>query len=266
MTLAAVRTELRQQSTPEQAAIARRFFKTGPGEYGEGDQFLGLKVPQLRALVRPCDTLRETDVLALLHSEMHEERLLALLCLVRRFERGDEPIRAHIFDLYLKNSRWINNWDLVDTSAPHIVGAWLLDKDRAVLRKLAKSKNLWERRIAVLATQAFIRHGQFGDTVEIIRSLLDDKHDLMHKACGWMLREIGNRDVAALEAFLSRHAKQMPRTMLRYAIEKLPERRRKAWLKREPTTTALRKTAASPPDARASSSTRVRRETPGTCA
>ena len=230
MTLAEVRAELRQQATPQQAAIARRFFKTGPGEYGEGDQFLGLKVPQIRALVRPCDTLRETAVLALLHSDMHEERMLALFCLVRRFERGDDTIRGHVFDLYLKNSRWINNWDLVDTSAPHIVGAWLLDKDRAILRKLASSKNLWERRIAVLATQTFIRHRQFDDTVEIIRSLLDDKHDLMHKACGWMLREIGNRDVTTLESFLARHAKQMPRTMLRYAIEKLPERRRKEWL------------------------------------
>jgi 3-methyladenine DNA glycosylase AlkD len=232
MTLAEVRAMLRRQATPEQAAIARSFFKTGPGEYGEGDQFLGLKVPQIRALVRPCDTLREADVIALLHSGMHEERLLALLCLVRRFERGDGSIRSHVFDLYLKNSRWINNWDLVDTSAPHIVGAWLLDKDRAVLRRLASSKNLWERRIAVLATQTFIRHRQFDDTVGIVRSLLDDKHDLMHKACGWMLREIGNRDQAALETFLSRHATQMPRTMLRYAIEKLPERRRKEWLRR----------------------------------
>ncbi len=231
MTLTEVRAELRRAATPENAAIALRFFKTGPGDYGEGDEVLGLKVPQVRSLVRQCDGLREKDVLALLHSVFHEERLLALYCLIRRFERGDDMAREHIQDLYLKNTRWINNWDLVDTSAPHIVGAWLLTRDRAILRKLAKSKNLWERRIAVLATQTFIRHGEFADTLEIVRSLLGDAHDLMHKACGWMLREIGNRDEAVLEAFLSAHVKQMPRTLLRYAIEKLPERRRKAWLK-----------------------------------
>lgn len=156
--------------------------------------------------------------------------MLGLYCLVRRFERGDEKTRKNVFDLYLANTKWINNWDLVDTSAPHIVGAWLLDKDRSALRSLAKSKSLWERRIAVLASQAFIRQGQFADTIEIVHSLLDDDHDLMHKACGWMLREIGNRDEAVLEAFLAKHARQMPRTMLRYAIEKLPERKRKIWM------------------------------------
>ena len=174
----------------------------------------------------------ESEALELLGSEFHEERLLALLCFVRRFERGDDGTRERIFRLYLKNTRWINNWDLVDTSAPHIVGAWLLDKDRAVLRRLAKSTNLWERRIAVLATQAFIRKRQFDDTLEIVGSLLGDTHDLMHKAGGWMLREIGNRDEAVLESFLAVHIRQMPRTLLRYAIEKLSESRRKAWLKR----------------------------------
>lgn len=232
MNLATVRAELRRLATPEQAAVARRFFKTGPGEYGEGDIFIGLKVPQVRGLVRPCNSLTEKEVLELLRSEFHEERLLALLCFVRRFERGDDGTRERIFRLYLKNTRWINNWDLVDTSAPHIVGTWLLDKDRAVLRRLAKSTNLWERRIAVLATQAFIRKSQFDDTIEIVGSLLGDTHDLMHKAGGWMLREIGNRDEAVLESFLAVHIRQMPRTMLRYAIEKMPESRRKAWLKR----------------------------------
>jgi len=232
MNLAEVRSALREQATPEQAAVARRFFKTGPGEYGEGDEFLGLKVPQLRALVRPCDPLTEREVITLLRSSFHEERVLSLLCLVRRFERGDDAGRRRIYDLYLKNTRWINNWDLVDTSAPHIVGAWLLDKNRAILRQLAKSKNLWERRIAVLATQTFIRHHEFADTLEIVRSLLDDTHDLIHKACGWMLREIGNRDEGALDSFLANHVRQMPRTMLRYAIEKLPEHRRKAWMSR----------------------------------
>lgn len=225
---------MRRLAQPGQAVIARRFFKTGPGEYGEGDEFLGLKVPQVRALVRSCDELAEADVLALLHSPFHEERLLALFCLIRRFEPGDHEIRRHIFDLYLRHTRWINNWDLVDTSAPHIVGAWLLGGDRAILRKLARSSSLWERRIAVLATQTFIRHRDFGDTLEIVRSLLGDTHDLMHKACGWMLREIGNRDEGTLHAFLSSHAAQMPRTMLRYAIEKLPDKQRKQWLAMPP--------------------------------
>lgn len=232
MTLAAVRAEMRRLASPEQADVARRFFKTGLGDYGEGDVFLGLKAPQIRALVRSCDPLPEPDMLSLVRSKIHEERMLGLYCLVRRFERGDEKAKKRIFDLYLTHTQWINNWDLVDTSAPHIVGAWLLDKDRRILRKLAKSKSLWERRMAVLATQAFIRAGQFADTIEIVHALLDDDHDLMHKACGWMLREIGNRDQAALESFLTRHVKQMPRTMLRYAIEKLPEKKRRAWLAR----------------------------------
>ncbi len=223
---------MRALASPEQASVARRFFKTGPGEYGEGDEFLGLKVPQIRSLVRDCDPLSEAETLSLVRSSLHEERMLGLYCWVRRFERGDGKTRRRIFDLYLANTRWINNWDLVDTSAPHIAGAWLLDKDRRILRRLAKSGSLWERRIAVLATQAFIRNGEFGDSIEIVRSLLGDEHDLMHKACGWMLREIGNRDEAVLEAFLARHARQMPRTMLRYAIEKLPEKKRKAWLAR----------------------------------
>lgn len=230
VTLAAIRAQMRQLATPQQAAVARRFFKTGPGEYGEGDVFLGLKVPQIRSLVRPCDALAETDVLSLVRSKFHEERLLGLHCLVRRFERGDERTREHIFGVYLKNTKWINNWDLVDSSAPHIVGAWLIDRDRAMLRRLAQSKSLWERRISVLATQAFIRRGEVKDTLQIVRSLLRDDHDLIHKACGWMLREIGNRDVQTLESFLARHAKRMPRTTLRYAIEKLPEHRRKGWL------------------------------------
>lgn len=232
MTISSIRSRLRQLASPAQAAIARRFFKTGKGEYGEGDEFLGIKVPQIRALVRDCDALGEQQVLSLLRSRFHEERMLGLYCLVRRFQRGGEGARQRVFHLYLSNTRWINNWDLVDTSAPHIVGAWLLDKDRAVLRRLARSSSLWERRVAVLATQAFIRKGQFGDTIEIVRSLLGDEHDLMHKACGWMLRETGSRDEAVLEAFLARHVEEMPRTMLRYAIEKLPERRRKEWLAR----------------------------------
>jgi 3-methyladenine DNA glycosylase AlkD len=224
---------MRALSSAEQAVVAQRFFKTGPGEYGEGDVFLGLRAPQIRSLIRACDPLAEADVLALVRSAIHEERMLALCCLVRQFERGDEKTRKHVYDLYLANTKWINNWDLVDTSAPHIVGAWLLERDRSVLRTLAKSDNLWERRIAVLATQAFIREGQFDDTLVIVRSLLGDDHDLMHKACGWMLREAGKRDVRALEGFLTQHAAVMPRTMLRYAIERLPERQRKMWMAKQ---------------------------------
>lgn len=231
MKLPDLRAEMRRLASPEQAAISRRFFKTGPGQYGEGDEFLGLKVPQTRSLVKACDGLPKRDILALLHSGIHEERLLALLCLVRRYDRGDEITRGHIFDLYLENVRWINNWDLVDTSAPHIVGRWLLARDRSLLRRLATSTDLWERRIAILATQTFIRHRDFADTLAITEVLLPDKHDLIHKACGWMIREVGNRDVTVLESFLTRHAAAMPRTMLRYAIEKMPADQRLRWMK-----------------------------------
>lgn len=232
MNLSELRTAMSRLASPEKAAIARRFFKTGPGEYGEGDEFIGLTVPQTRSLVKSCDEFADDGILSLLRSPIHEARLLALLCLVRRFERGDENARQRVFDLYLKNTRWINNWDLVDTSAPHIVGRWLLARDRALLRRLAKSSSLWERRIAILATQTFIRHGEFRDTLQIVKSLLPDSHDLIHKACGWMLREIGNRETVVLTTFLEKHASTIPRTMLRYAIEKLPEKQRKAWLAR----------------------------------
>lgn len=232
MNLSELRAAMSRLASPEKAAIARRFFKTGPGEYGEGDEFIGLTVPETRSLVKSCDELADDDILSLLRCSIHEERLLALLCLVHRFERGDENARKRVFDLYLKNTRWINNWDLVDTSAPHIVGRWLLARDRTLLRRLAKSSSLWERRIAILATQTFIRHGEFAGTLDIVKSLLRDSPDLIHKACGWMLREIGNRDMAVLEGFLEKHASTMPRTMLRYAIEKLPEKQRKAWLAR----------------------------------
>ncbi len=232
MTLKLLRQTMRELASPERAAGALRFFKTGPGEYGEGDQFLGLTVPQVRELVCQTDELSESDVLKCLHSKWHEERLLALLVLVRRFDkaRKDEAAREHLVDLYLENTRWINNWDLVDTSAPQILGKWLLRHDRSVLTLLSVSQSLWEQRISVLATQAFIRAGQFEDTLHLCQHFLSHPHDLMHKACGWMLREIGNRDLAVLRAFLDRHVRQMPRTMLRYAIEKLPEPERKGYL------------------------------------
>lgn len=232
MTHAHLQQQLRAHASATRAEVSLRFFKTGPGEYGEGDQFLGLTVPQVRALLPRTDELAERDVLMLLRSPWHEERLLALLILVRRFARArkDEAARARLVDLYLKNTRWINNWDLVDTSAPLILGEWLRTRERGVLDKLAGSKNLWEQRIAVLATLAFIRAGEFGDTLRLCERLLTHEHDLMHKACGWMLREAGKRDAAVLRGFLDRHAHHMPRTMLRYAIEKLPEAERRRHL------------------------------------
>jgi len=180
------------------------------------------------------DELTEAEVLELLRSKWHEERLLALLILARRFEKAkrDEAARARIVKLYLANTQWINNWDLVDTSAPQILGAWLLTRDRAVLRRLAKSKSLWEQRIAVVTTLAFIRAGGFTDTLRLCEQFLTHEHDLMHKACGWMLREAGKRNVEVLREFLRPHASQMPRTMLRYAIEKLPEPERRRWMAR----------------------------------
>ncbi len=232
MNLPALRQKLRKAAAPSQAVIARRFFKTGPGEYGEGECFLGLKVPQIRAELPQTDELSEADVLDLLHSKWHEERLLALLVLVRRFDRAkkDAATQQQIVTLYLANTPWINNWDLVDSSAPQILGAWLLQRDRSPLNTLAASTNLWEQRIAILATQAFTRAGDFADTLRLSALFLSHPHDLMHKACGWMLREVGKRDVKPLLSFLDTHAPKMPRTLLRYALEKLPKEIRKSYL------------------------------------
>lgn len=234
MRLKDIFSKIRALAAPAKAASSLRFFKTGPGEYGEGDEFLGLTVPEIRSLAPQSDDLSEADVLTLLHSEWHEERLMALLIWVRRFVKAkkDELLRERIVDLYLANTKWINNWDLVDSSAPQLLGAWLLKRDRSVLQTLAKSKSLWEQRIAVLATQAFIRAGEFDDTVQLCEGFLDHPHDLMHKACGWMRREAGKRDEPVLLAFLDQRAAKMPRTMLRYAIEKLEPAVRKSYMTR----------------------------------
>lgn len=230
-TVAAVRKRLRALADPAQAAQLRRFFKTGPGEYGEGDVFVGVKVPQIRALVRELEALPLEGAMELLQSAVHEERMLALLLLVRRFEKSkDEAARARICDLYLASTARINNWDLVDVTAPQIVGGQLGSRSRAPLYRLARSESLWERRIAIVATLRFIRAGDFADALAIADALLRDRQDLIHKAVGWMLREVGNRDRAALEAFLAPRYGAMPRTMLRYAIEKLPEALRKRYL------------------------------------
>jgi 3-methyladenine DNA glycosylase AlkD len=228
MTARAIRARLRSHAVPANVAILQRFFKTGPGEYGEGDTFIGVKAPSLRSVCGDCRGASFDVVLDLLHSKIHEERLLALLMLVDAFQRGDQATRKHVYDLYLANTTFINNWDLVDASAAQIVGGWLHARSHAPLVRLAKSRSLWERRIAIVATYYFIKRGEFDDTFRISDLLLKDEHDLIHKAVGWMLREVGKRDGAALRRFLAGRYETMPRTMLRYAIEKFgePERRR----------------------------------------
>jgi 3-methyladenine DNA glycosylase AlkD len=226
-----VQKALAALASPEVEAVARRFFKTGPGEYGEGDRFRGIKVPVMRAAAKAFRALPFAEARRLLASPYHEDRMAALEILVWQFKRGDEALRERIYKLYSGGARWINNWDLVDATAPYILGAWLEDKDRAPLYALAKSRNLWERRMAMLASQWFIRKGEFEDALRLAEMLVASKEDLMHKAVGWMLREVGNRDRKREELFLARHYRGMPRTMLRYAIEKFPEARRQAYLK-----------------------------------
>lgn len=233
MTLSQLQNDLKKLKDPEQADILQRFFKTGKGEYGEGDVFYGIKVPKVRKLVRQYykEISIEEDV-KLLHSKIHEERLCAVLILVAKYEKADDQEKGEIYNIYLKNAKYINNWDLVDLSAPNIVGKYLLDKDRKILYRLAKSKDLWEKRISMLSTFTFIRENQFEDTIKISEILLKDDHDLIHKAVGWMLREVGKRDQAVEEKFLQKHYKKMPRTMLRYAIEKFPQTKRKFYMKK----------------------------------
>jgi 3-methyladenine DNA glycosylase AlkD len=222
---------LKAHADPQQAKILQRFFRTGPGEYGEGDIFMGVKVPQTRTVARQFRSAPLDQVLALLKSPVHEERFMALMLLVDRYSTGVDKVRMAVYASYLKNTNYINNWDLVDLSAPQIVGYHLLTRDRSILRRLAKSKSLWERRISILATFRFIRDKEFSDAFRIAEILMGDKHDLIHKAVGWMLREIGKRDMKVEEEFLMRNYKRMPRTMLRYAIERFPEIKRQAYLK-----------------------------------
>lgn len=228
---AEIQQELRQLRSVEAAAHAQRFFKTGPGQYGEGDVFLGIRVPVLRKLARKYRDLSIGQTLRLLRSGFHEERLLALFIMADRFKRATADERETIYILYLKNTRYINNWDLVDCSAEHIVGAHLWEKSRTPLYDLARSIILWERRVAVISTFHFIKRNEFSDTLKIATILLYDPEDLIHKAVGWMLREVGKRNVAALDEFLLRHYGAMPRTMLRYAIERFPEDKRQRYLK-----------------------------------
>ncbi|MBE0538657.1 MAG: DNA alkylation repair protein, partial [Ignavibacterium sp.] len=216
--------------SPDFSKIMQWFFKTGKGEYGEGDVFAGLNVPTQRKLARDFRDLSFSDLKILLNSTVHEERLISLLILVDRYEKGEMQEKKVIFSFYLKNRKGINNWDLVDLSAPKIIGKHLLNKNKSLLFKFAVSKNLWDRRIAVLSTYEFIRNNDFTTTLKIAQLLLEDEHDLIHKAVGWMLREIGKRDLETEENFLKLRYKKIPRTMLRYAIEKFPESKRKKYL------------------------------------
>jgi len=229
--LSRFKKDFKKLSSPEGAKIAQRFFKTGPGEYGEGDIFAGLKVPQSRELAKKYKDFGFSELQVLIRSKIHEERTIALMIMSQQFKKADEVQQTKIYKFYFKNIRHINNWDLVDGSAPYIVGPYLEKRERKILYKLARSKNLWEKRIAMLSTFYFIRQKDFKDALQIATLLLHDKHDLMHKAVGWMLREIGNRNSALEKKFLKQHAATMPRTALRYAIEKFPEAERQKYLK-----------------------------------
>lgn len=230
---AAVRADLKALADPRRAESSAWFFKTGPGQYGHGDKFLGIPVPLQRKVARKFRDLPLPQARALLHSPWHEERLTALLILVGLFQRAKtEAAREAVVKAYLAELRWVNNWDLVDSSAGYILGVWLRDKDRGVLYKLIKSKGLWERRVAMVATQGLINAGESKDALALAEALLGDREDLMHKAAGWMLREAGKRvSVEDLRGFLSRNAGRMPRTMLRYAIERLGPLERQKWMK-----------------------------------
>tara|TARA_Y100000310_G_scaffold333832_1_gene412202 strand:- start:2115 stop:2813 length:699 start_codon:yes stop_codon:yes gene_type:complete len=232
MTLNKLKKQAQNLATSERAASNKWFFKTGKGQYGEGDEFIGLTMPDIRKVAKTYLHLNIKDIEQLLHSPIHEYRMIALVIWVYQFEKTDEKTKENIYKTYLNNTKWINNWDLVDVTTPNIVGNYLLDKDRKILYKLAKSKNLWEKRIAILATFAFIKNNQFKDTLNIAEILLNDNHDLIHKAVGWMLRELGKKDQSVEERFLKKHYKNMPRTMLRYSIERFDEDKRRFYMKK----------------------------------
>lgn len=223
-----LKIDLHRLANPKKKQILQKFFKTGLGQYGEGDIFLGITVPESRKIAKKYENLSLKDTTKLLKSKIHEERLVALLVLVQKFKEIKE--RKQIVDFYLKHTKKINNWDLVDLSAPKILGMYFLDKDKSILYKLAQSQNLWDKRIGIISTHTFILNNKFQATLKISEILLNDDHDLIHKAVGWMLREVGKKDVDILEKFLKKNYKKMPRTMLRYAIEKFPEKTRKSYL------------------------------------
>ncbi len=217
---------LRKYANPVRAKISRNFFKTGPGEYGEGDRFLGLTIAQVRNVTGQFE-LDFNEVSKMLKSPLHEVRMAGVLLLVEKYRKADKGMRKKVFKFYMSRSKSVNNWDLVDSSAHQIAGNYLGDKDRGILYRFAKSKNLWQRRIAIVSTYDGIRAGRFSDTFKISKILLSDKHDLIHKSCGWMLREADKRTPGAIDGFLKKHHKRMPRTMLRYAIERFEKTKRK---------------------------------------
>lgn len=228
-----ISTALHHLANPVQALTSLRFFKTGPGEYAEGDEFIGVKVPQLRALAKTFPDVSLTEVVKLLKSVTHEARLLALFLMIALYRKAkhDDQLQERIIKAYLKNLKYVNNWDLVDSSASQLLGNWLLTRERSILYRQVCSPRLWTRRVAMVATHEFIRNGESKDALKLAALLLGDQEDLIHKAAGWMVREVGQRvSMHALQLFLRKHAKNMPRTMLRYAIEKLPAPERKAWM------------------------------------
>lgn len=226
-----IKKEISQFASKERAEISSSFFKTGKGEYSEGDVFIGVRVPVLRKIAKKYDKMELKNLENLLKDKVHEYRFIALVILMNKYKKSDDSEKKKIYDFYLKNLENINNWDLVDISAPHIVGDYLSDKNKDVLYKLTRSRNLWFRRVAIISTFAFIRKNDFNDCLKISEDLLDDKEDLIHKAVGWMLREVGNRDLKTEEEFLKKHYKKIPRTALRYAIEKFKEDKRQEYLK-----------------------------------
>ncbi|MBI5100894.1 MAG: DNA alkylation repair protein [Nitrospirae bacterium] len=228
----AIKKDLESIADPERAILLSRFFKTGPGQYGEGDIFLGITVPNQRKVAKKYSGASLDDLHRLLQSKVHEHRLVGLLILIGKYKKADQAGKKLYTGFYLAHIPHINNWDLVDLSAGYILGDFMRDKDKTLLYKLAGSRNLWARRIAVMATFAFIRAGSFEVTLKIAEMLLHDRHDLIHKAVGWMLREIGKKDLAAEEAFVDKYHKEMPRTMLRYAIERFDEPKRRHYLGR----------------------------------
>lgn len=230
MSISKIKKELRQSGNKEKAKILQSFFKTAPGEYGYGDVFIGVCVPRIRKIAKKYRQVNLNCVLKLLASSIHEERLLALIILVLKFDRCETADRKKIYELYLKNTKYINNWDLVDLTAPNIVGKFLANTDKKILYRLARSNSLWERRISIIATLNFIRNNSFTHTLKVAGLLLNDKEDLIHKACGWMLREVAKRDKTAVDNFLLKHHRNMPRVMLRYTIERFPEKERKSYL------------------------------------
>jgi len=227
--LMTVRAAIRSAADPVYAEKVRRFFKTGPGEYGEGDIFIGVRVPVLRKIAACHRDISLDEITALLCSPVHEDRMTALIFLTLRFKKATQEEQKKIYTIYMEHTRYINNWDLVDISAPYIPGAYLFPDGKSELTALVKSKNLWERRIAIVSAYYFIKNRAFNPVITLSEMLLADREDLLHKAAGWMLREAGKRDIKVLTDFLDKHCRNMPRTMLRYAVEKLPERMRKRY-------------------------------------